>query len=90
MKCPNCRGEMTLINGQFTCPFCRTTLLNIVDAKIDADVTVMSPDEFAKRIEESKRQFVVNINDNLQVFDINTMVINKKIKDATHTNVYVF
>lgn len=84
MKCPNCRGEMHLINGQFTCPFCRTTLLNIVDAKIDADVTVMSPDEFAKKIEESKRQFVVNINDNLQVFDINTMVINKKIKDATH------
>ena len=42
-------------------------ILNIVDAKIDADVTVMSPDEFARKIEESKRQFVVNINDNLTV-----------------------
>lgn len=83
MKCPNCGGTMELVNNQFKCPNCRTMLLNIVDAKIDADVTVMTPDEFARKIEESKRQFVVNINDNLKVFDVNTMVINKKIQDAT-------
>ena len=83
MKCPNCGGTMGLVNNQFKCPNCRTMILNIVDAKIDADVTVMSPDEFARKIEESKRQFVVNINDNLKVFDVNTMVINKKIQDAT-------
>lgn len=83
MKCPNCGGTMALINNQFRCSYCRTTILNIIDAKIDADVTVMSPDEFARKLEESKRQFVVNINDNLKVFDVNTMVINKKIQDAT-------
>lgn len=83
MKCPNCGGTMGLVNNQFKCPNCRTMILNIVDAKIDADVTVMSPDEFARKIEESKRQFIVNINDNLKVFDVNTMVINKKIQDAT-------
>ena len=83
MKCPNCGGKMGLINNQFMCPNCRTMILNIMDAKIDADVTVMSPDEFAKKIEESKRQFVVNINDNIQVFDVQTKIINKKIADAT-------
>lgn len=83
MKCPNCGGTMTLANNQFICPNCRTMMLNIVDAKIDADVTVMSPDEFAQKIEKSKKQFVVNINDDLKVFDVNTMVINKKIQDAT-------
>ncbi len=83
MKCPNCGGTMGLVNNQFICSNCRTMMLNIVDAKIDADVTVMSPDEFARKIEESKRQFIVNINDNLKVFDVNTMVINKQIQDAT-------
>lgn len=83
MKCPNCGGQMQLVNNQFTCPNCRTMMLNIVDAKIDTDVTVMSPDEFAKKIEESKRQFVVNINDNIKVFDVDILVINKRIKDAT-------
>ena len=84
MKCPNCGATMELVNNQFRCPNCRTMILNIVDAKIDADVTVMSPDEFARKIEASKRQFVVNIDDKLKVFDVNTMVINKKIQDATY------
>lgn len=83
MKCPNCGGTMGLTNNQFMCPNCRTMVLNIMDAKIDADVAVMSPDEFAKKIEESKRQFVVNINDNIQVFDVQTRIINKKIADAS-------
>lgn len=83
MKCPNCGATMVLSNNQFSCPNCRTMVLNIIDAKIDADVTVMSPEEFGKKIEESKRQFVVNINDNLKVFDVNTLVANKKIQDAT-------
>lgn len=84
MKCPNCGATMELVNNQFSCPNCRTMILNIVDAKIDTDVTVMSPDEFARKIEASKRQFVVNIDDKIKVFDVNTMVINKKIQDATH------
>ena len=84
MKFPNCGGKMGLINNQFMCPNCRTMVLNIMDAKIDADVTVMSPDEFAKKIEESNRQFVVNINDNIQVFDVQTKIINKKLQMQPH------
>ena len=57
--------------------------MNIIDAKIDGDVTIMSPDEFAKKLEESKRQYIVNIDDNLKVLDVDTMVINKKIQDAS-------
>lgn len=83
MRCPNCGGIMDLVDNQLKCRNCRTTMLNIVDAKIDADVTVMSPEEFAKKINESKRRFVVNLNDDFKVFDIDTMVINKKIQDAT-------
>ncbi len=83
MKCPKCGGTMVYENNQFRCPYCNLMMLNIVDAKIDADVTVMSPDDFAKRIEESKKQFVVHINDDFKVFDVNTMVINKQLKDAT-------
>ena len=82
MKCPNCGADMRLIDNQFECPYCHTISFSITDSKIDGDVTVMDPDEFARKLEESKRQFVININDNLQVFDVETAVINKKIADA--------
>ncbi len=82
MKCPNCGGEMAVQNNQFVCQHCRTMILNIVDEKINADVTIMTPDEFAREIEKSKRKFVLNINDNLSVFDIETKIINKRISDA--------
>lgn len=81
-KCPNCGATMTLINDQLVCPKCRTSLLQIADAKIDGDVTIMGADEFVKKLEASKRQFIININDKLQIGDVETMVINKKIKDA--------
>lgn len=83
MECPNCGGGMKLVNNQFVCAYCHTTAFNIVDAKIDEDVTVMTPEEFEARIEKTKRQFLVKIDDNLKVFDVNTMVINKKIQNAT-------
>lgn len=83
MECPNCGGGMKLVNNQFVCGYCHTTAFNIIDAKIDEDVTVMTPEEFESRIEKNKRQFLVKIDDNLKVFDVNTMVINKKIQNAT-------
>ena len=82
-KCPNCGAQMKLENNQLVCTGCRTSILSIVDAKIDADVTVMSPDEFAKKIEESKRQFVISTDNNLEVFDVQIKIYNKKIQDAT-------
>ena len=82
MKCPNCGADMRLIDNQFECPYCHTISFSITDSKIDGDVTVMDPDEFARKLEESKRQFVVNIRDDLQVLDVETAVVNKKIADA--------
>ena len=83
MKCPTCGGSMSLENNQLACPYCGTMILNIIDAKIDADVNVMSPEEFARKIEESKRQFVIKLDNELKVFDVDTIIYNKKIKDAT-------
>lgn len=82
MKCPNCGGAMEFVNNQYVCPHCNSIVLNIVDAKIDADVSIIDAEEFARKIEESKRQFVVRINDRLEVFDVDTKIINKKIQDA--------
>ena len=82
MKCPSCGGNMLYNHNQFECPYCHTILLNIIDAKIDGDVTIMGADEFSKKLEESKRQFVVNIHDRLEVGDVGTMVANKNLKDA--------
>lgn len=83
MKCPNCGGAMEFVNNQYVCPHCNSIVLNIVDAKIDADVSIIDAEEFARKIEESKRQFVVRINDRLEVFDVDTKIINKKIQDAS-------
>ena len=82
-KCPSCGSNMKMVNGQFECEACGTMLFHITEAKIDADVTVMSPEEFERVLEASKSQMVVNINDKFQVLDVDTLVINKKIKDAT-------
>lgn len=81
-KCPNCGATMILQNSQLTCPACRTTILQIIDAKIDSDVTVMSAEEFSNFLKKSKTSFVIHIKDDLKVFDVDTAVINKKIKDA--------
>lgn len=83
MNCPNCGGETEWKNGQYVCPYCHTILLNIVDAKIDCDVTILSSEEFSKKLDASRRQFVVKFDDKLEVFDVETKVINKRIQDAT-------
>lgn len=83
MKCPNCGGQMTAKNNQFVCEHCGTITLRILDAKIDDDVDVMSAEEFSDRLEKSKRQFVVRVNQEIEVFDIDTRVINQRIKIAS-------
>ena len=82
MKCPNCGSPTVIENGQFVCKHCGTMLVNIVDAKINDDAVLISAEEFAKKIEESKQNFIVRIDDKFEVFDVNTKVINKKIKDG--------
>ena len=82
-NCPNCGAPMRLVNNQLTCSHCGSMVLEILDAKIDANVDVMSAQEFAKKIQDAKKQFVITMNDHLQVFDADTLIINKRIKDAT-------
>lgn len=82
MKCPNCGAPMNGDGNRFVCSHCGTSVLNVIDAKIDSDVTVMSAQEFTEKLEASKKSFVININNRLEEFDVDTMVINKKIKDA--------
>ena len=82
MKCPNCGAPMNGDGNRFICSHCGTAILNVIDAKIDSDVTVMSAQEFTEKLEASKKSFVINVNDRIEEFDVDTMVINKKIKDA--------
>ena len=82
MKCPNCGAPMRGEGSCFVCSHCGTSVLNVIDAKIDSDVTIMSAEEFAAKLEEGKKSFVINVNDRFEEFDVDTMVINKKIKDA--------
>lgn len=42
----------------------------------------MSAEEFTAKLEANKKSFVINVNDRLEEFDVDTMVTNKKIKDA--------
>lgn len=83
MKCPNCGAPMTGDGSKFSCPHCGTVMFDVVEAKIDEDVTVITAEEFARKLAENKRSFIINVNDRLEEFDVDTMVANKKIKDAT-------
>ncbi len=83
MKCPNCGSSMQLKDGQFFCPSCRTMMLHIIDAKIDADVSVISPEEFQKKLEESKKSYIIKLESNVKVFDVDTEIINARIKNAS-------
>lgn len=81
--CPNCGGVMEIVNNQFRCAHCWTTFFDIVDSKIDCDVSVMSPEEFGKMIDKNRKQFIVRIDEEVKVFNVDNVIINKKIKDAT-------
>ncbi len=83
MKCPNCGAPMTGDGSKFSCPHCGTVMFDVVEAKIDEDVTVIAAEEFAQKLAENKRSFIINVNNKLEEFDVDTMVANKKIKDAT-------
>ncbi len=83
LDCPNCGGQMERGNNQYRCPYCGAEALYIVDAKINGDIDIITPEEFGKQLDESRKQFVVNINNEFKVMDVDTMVLNKKIQDAT-------
>lgn len=85
MTCPNCGGALQPnSNGeaQFDCPYCHTTVLNIVDAKINGDIETIDVDSFVKQIKEQRRQFVIHIDKQYKVIDVETAVINEKLQQA--------
>lgn len=80
--CPKCGANMQFKNGSFVCGYCGAMVLNVIDAKIDDDVTVMSADEFEKAIQSSATQIVVKIDDEIKIIDAHTAIANKRIGDA--------
>ncbi len=84
MKCPNCGAPLGhgISGDRFECPYCHSIILNIVDAKINADVDIIDAQTFARKLEESRRMFLVRADDGIKVFDSQTAIINKRIKDA--------
>ena len=85
MTCPNCGGALQPnSNGeaQFDCPYWHTTVLNIVDAKINGDIETIDVDSFVKQIKEQRRQFVIHIDKQYKVIDVETAVINEKLQQA--------
>ncbi len=45
-------------------------------------MAVISPEEFQKKLDESKSQFIIKIDNDLKVFDARTEIINTRIKQA--------
>lgn len=85
MKCPNCGaplGKEGERRDRFECPYCHSVVLNIIDAKINADVETIDAKTFAKKLEESRKMFLIKTDDGIEVFDSHTAIINKRIKDA--------
>lgn len=83
MKCPNCGGVMEERNGEFVCKYCGMVALNIVEVKIADDATLMSVEEFAKTIDESRNLFFVRTAAGVEASSVEAKVVNKKIADAT-------
>ena len=85
MKCPNCggalQGEPTQA-AQFECPYCHATVLNILDVKVDGDIENIDAEEFIRRLNEQKSKFVIRVDRQYKVVDVQTAVINGKLQEA--------
>ena len=82
MKCSYCGGQLEYKNNVFVCNYCGSVTIEVIDAKFDVNVDMISVEEFQKKLEESRRQFVVNVNDKFAVVDVDSMVANKRFNDA--------
>ena len=82
MKCSNCGGRMEYADGHYKCAYCGAIMLKIVDAKVDADVERLDAEEFGRKLEESKRSFLIKVEDEIKVLDAKTAIINKRLQNA--------
>ena len=82
MKCSNCGGRMEYADGHYKCSYCGAIMLKIIDAKIDADVERLDAEEFERRLEESKRSFLIKVEDGVKVLDAKTAIINQRLQNA--------
>lgn len=83
MKCPNCGANLKGQNNTFTCDSCGSTIINFIDPHINADIDLITIEEFKKKLQENSQSIVINLDNGNKVIDIDKMVINKNIEDAT-------
>ena len=77
--CPTCGEELSIKHGQLYCPNCKKIYLDILGQFV-GDATEMSAIEFAQKMEASGKQFVINIEEKIDVNDVDLIVLNKKIQ----------
>ena len=82
MKCSSCGGQMEYAEGHYRCKYCGAIMLKIIDAKIDADVEHLDAEEFERKLEESKRSFLIRVDEELKVVDAKTAIVNKRLQNA--------
>ena len=59
LKCTGCGAPLTARGNTYVCPYCGTTVVQIADAHVDANVQLLSPEEFRTRLEASRKTFVM-------------------------------
>lgn len=85
MKCPSCGGALRQGNArdlQFECPYCHATILNIPDVRIEGDIEAVDAEDFIRRLNERKKEFVIHVDRTYKVVDVATAVINGKLEQA--------
>ncbi|HIX07414.1 MAG TPA: hypothetical protein H9741_02985 [Candidatus Borkfalkia faecipullorum] len=73
---------MEYADGHYKCSYCGAIMLKIIDAKVDADVERLDAEEFGRKLEESKRSFLIKVEDEIKVLDAKTAIINKRLQNA--------
>lgn len=85
MKCPSCGGALRQGDAgdlQFECPYCHATILNIPDVQIEGDIEAVDAEDFIRRLNERKKEFVIHVDRTYKVVDVATAVINGKLEQA--------
>lgn len=80
--CPTCGEELSLKNDNLYCPNCKKIYLDVLGEFVGDD-TEMSAIEFASKMEKSGKQFLINIEDKIDVNDVDAIVLSKKIETAS-------
>lgn len=81
MKCTNCGAPMKASGGKFECEYCGTILLEMPTGVEAERPDVLSVGEFKEKLEEGKRNFVVDFGGEA-VADIDAEILKGRLKLA--------